>query len=105
MIHTNHKMNIFILGLSEMLKRGGNMELDELNNIAQEVLKNNLNEKENGYDINITEHLEVIKASFNRWKNANLQKFNELKQVQAKDIEKVLEKIHQLHKNVAYVNS
>lgn len=97
-IQTNQKMNIFILGLSEMLKRGGNLELEELNLIAQDVLKSTVNEKGVGGDIKVIEYIEVIKAAFNRWKNANLQKFDEIKQMQAKDLEMVLEKLHVLHK-------
>ena len=85
--------------LSELLRKGGNLEQQELNQIALEVRNSNVNEQGIGDDIKIFDHIDVIKQSFNRWKNANLQKFKQLEEVENKDVEMILEKINRLQKN------
>lgn len=91
-----------MLGLSEMLKRGGNLESEELNKLAQEIVTNSVNEHGVGTDIKILEYIDVIKEAFCKWKNANLQKFQQLHTQQAKDVGMILDKIHTLQKNIRY---
>jgi hypothetical protein len=88
------------MSLSELLKKGGNINQDDLNRIAYEVMNFSVNEQGTGQDIKIFEHIDVIKQSFNRWKNANLNKFQQLQDIEHKDIEMVLDKIHNLQKHI-----
>lgn len=83
-----------------MLKRGGNLESEELNQIAQEIISNSVNEHGVGTDIKILEYIDIIKEAFLKWKNANLQKFQQLHAQQANDVGMILEKIHTLQKNI-----
>lgn len=92
-------MNLFIICLSELLKKGGNLSQEDLNKIAFQVKESNVNNKGLGEDIKIFEYIDVIKQSFNRWKNANLQKFQQLQDIEHKDVEMLLDKIHMLQKN------
>ena len=88
------------MGLSEVLKRGGNLESEELNQIAQEIVRNSVNENGIGSDIKILECIDSIKESFLKWKNANLQKFQQLHSQQAKDVGMLLDKVHHLQRNI-----
>ena len=87
-----------MVGLTEMLKRGGNVDREELNRIAYQVMANTVNEQGEGQDIQILEHIEVVKSAFLRWKNANLQKFQQLQDIEHKDVEMLLDKIHILQR-------
>ena len=89
--------------LSELLKKGGNLEQQELNKIAYEVMNSAFDESGSGEDIKIFDHIDVLKQSFNRWKMANLQKFKQLEEVENKDVQMLMEKIHKLEKHTRYL--
>lgn len=95
-------MNLFITCLSELLRKGGNLNQEDLNRIAFEIKESSVNVKGLGVDIKIFDHIDIIKQSFNRWKNANLQKFQQLQDIEHKDVEMLLDKIHCLQKNNRY---
>ena len=82
------------MSLSELLKKGGAFTNDDLQKIANVID----DESYNG-EIKIIEHIEVIKTAFNRWKTANLNKFQQLQDIEHKDVEMLLDKIHMVQKN------
>jgi hypothetical protein len=86
--------------LSELLKKGGNVNQDDLNKIAYDVMNYSVNEQGTGQDIKIFEHIDVIKQSFLRWKHANLNKFQQLQDIEHKDIEMILDKMHILQRHI-----
>ncbi len=67
-----------------------------MNNIAIKVKDTNVNEMGAGEDIHIFEHIDIMKQGFNKWKNANIRKFQELQNVENRDVEMLLDKIHKL---------
>lgn len=83
-----------------MLKRGGNISNEELNNIGMKIMNDCVNELGGGIDIKVLEHIDTIKNAFLRWKNANLQKFQQLQDIEHKDVEMLLDKIHIVQRNV-----
>lgn len=85
--------------MSELLRKGGNLDNDDLNRIASQVMNTTVNEQGLGTDIKILEHIEIIKSSFLRWKNANHNKFQQLQDIEHKDVEMLLDKIHIVQKN------
>lgn len=87
-----------MVGFTELLKRGGNLDREELNRIAHQVMSNTVNEQGEGQDIQILEYIEIVKSAFLRWKNANLQKFQQLQDIEHKDVEMLLDKIHILQR-------
>lgn len=83
-----------------MLSKGGNISLEELNKLANQIVSETIDESGTGKDIKVLDHIESIKTSFLRWKNANLQKFQQLQDIEHKDVEMLLDKIHMLQRNI-----
>lgn len=79
-----------------MLRKGGNLESGELTKITKDIMQHALNENGQGEDIEVTKHMEIIKNAFMRWKNANLEKFQQLHKAEMQDVEMLLNKIHVL---------
>mmetsp|Transcript_17966 Transcript_17966/g.15882 ORF Transcript_17966/g.15882 Transcript_17966/m.15882 type:complete len:314 (+) Transcript_17966:83-1024(+) len=99
-IDTNKKLNLFIMALAEMLKKGGNFSQEDLNRIALEVMNSKGDEDEAVEQNKIFEYIDTIKQSFNRWKNANLQKFQNLQEVEHKDVEMIMDQINSLQRHI-----
>ncbi|CAI2377897.1 unnamed protein product [Moneuplotes crassus] len=95
-IDTNKKVNLFIMSMSELMDKGGNLTQEDLNAIALKVKESNVNEHGSGDDIKIFDHIDIMKQGFNKWKNANIKKIQEIQDIENKDVEMLLDKIHRL---------
>ncbi|CAI2375180.1 unnamed protein product [Moneuplotes crassus] len=95
-IDTNKKINLFIMSTAELVKKGGNLTQDDLDSIAMKVKDTTLNECGIGEDIKIFDHIDDLKQGFNKCKNANIKRFQEIQDSQSKEVEMLLEKIQKL---------